>query len=138
MISIPSDPKWFRLLSTCPQVIPVPNWKQFIARICLCKKINISFVGNENRPRICILSNQELLSKSGSQKNRQVPEMILGWSPFKIVSVSAVLYPRWLPLLKLEISSNGQNCCWSYLPFLYWSYLPKKGSYLPKKGGNSY
>ena len=36
--------------------------------------------------------------------------MILRWSPFKIVSVSAVLYPRWLPLLKIEISSNGQNC----------------------------
>ena len=30
--------------------------------------------------------------------------------PFQIVSVSAVLYPRWPPLLKLEISSNGQNC----------------------------
>ena len=28
----------------------------------------------------------------------------------KIVSVSAVLYPRWPPLLKIEISSNGQNC----------------------------
>jgi hypothetical protein len=26
------------------------------------------------------------------------------------VSVSAVLYPRWPPLLKIEISSNGQNC----------------------------
>jgi hypothetical protein len=36
-------------------------------------------------------------------------EMILGWSPFKIVSVSAVLYPKWPPLLKIEISSNGQN-----------------------------
>ena len=36
--------------------------------------------------------------------------MILRWSPFKIVSVSAVLYPRWPPLLKIEISSNGQNC----------------------------
>jgi hypothetical protein len=30
--------------------------------------------------------------------------MILGWSPFKIVSV------RWPPLLKIEIYSNGQNC----------------------------
>jgi hypothetical protein len=37
-------------------------------------------------------------------------EMILRWSPFKIVSVSAVLYPRWPPLLKIEISSSGQNC----------------------------
>ena len=36
--------------------------------------------------------------------------MILGWSPFKMVSISAVLYPRWPPLLKREISSNGQNC----------------------------
>ena len=36
--------------------------------------------------------------------------MILRWSPFKIVSVSAVLYPRWPPLLKIEISSNAQNC----------------------------
>ena len=26
------------------------------------------------------------------------------------MSVSAVLYPRWPPLLKIEISSNGQNC----------------------------
>jgi hypothetical protein len=26
------------------------------------------------------------------------------------VSVSVVLYPRWPPLLKIEISSNGQNC----------------------------
>ena len=40
----------------------------------------------------------------------QTCEMILGWSPFKIVSVSAVLYPKWPPLLKIEISSNGQNC----------------------------
>jgi hypothetical protein len=26
------------------------------------------------------------------------------------VSLSAILYPRWPPLLKIEISSNGQNC----------------------------
>jgi UV DNA damage repair endonuclease len=29
---------------------------------------------------------------------------------FKNVSVSAVLYPRWPPLLKIEISSNDQDC----------------------------
>ena len=45
-----------------------------------------------------------------SQSQPNYAEMILGWSPFKIVSVSAVLYPRWPPLLKIEISSNGQNC----------------------------
>jgi hypothetical protein len=36
--------------------------------------------------------------------------MILRWAPFKIVSDSAALYPRWPPLLKIEIYSNGQNC----------------------------
>ena len=45
-----------------------------------------------------------------SQSQPNFSEMILGWSPFKIVSVSAVLYPRWPPLLKIEISLNGQNC----------------------------
>ena len=44
------------------------------------------------------------------QSQPNFAEMILMWSPFKIVSVSAVLYPRWLPLLKIEISSKGQNC----------------------------
>jgi hypothetical protein len=45
-----------------------------------------------------------------SQSQPNFTEMILRWSPFKIVSVSAVLYPKWPPLLKIEISSNGQNC----------------------------
>jgi hypothetical protein len=36
--------------------------------------------------------------------------MSLGWSRLKIVSVSTVFYPRWPPLLKIEISSNGQDC----------------------------
>ena len=45
-----------------------------------------------------------------SQSQLNFAERILRWSPFKIVSVSAVLYPRWPPLLKIEISSNGQNC----------------------------
>jgi hypothetical protein len=42
-----------------------------------------------------------------SQFQPNFAEMILRWSPFKIVSVSAVLYPRWSPLLNIEISSNG-------------------------------
>jgi hypothetical protein len=45
-----------------------------------------------------------------SQSQPNFAEMILRWSPFKIVSISGVLYPRWPPLLKIEISSNGQNC----------------------------
>jgi hypothetical protein len=45
-----------------------------------------------------------------SQSQPNFAEMILGWSPLIILSVIAVLYPRWPPLLKIEISSNGQNC----------------------------
>jgi hypothetical protein len=56
----------------------------------------------------------EILKKSSlkllSQSQPNFVEIILGWSPFKIESVSAVLYPRWPPLLKIKISSNGQNC----------------------------
>jgi hypothetical protein len=44
------------------------------------------------------------------QSQTNFAEMILRWSPFKIVSVSAVLYPRWPPLLEIEMYSNGQNC----------------------------
>ena len=57
-----------------------------------------------------------------SQSQPNFAEIILGWSPFKIVSVSAVLYPKWSPLLK-KISSNGQNC--SILSVL--SKLEKRG-----------
>ena len=45
-----------------------------------------------------------------SQSQPNLAEMILGWPPFKIVSITAVLYPRWPSWLKIEISSNGQNC----------------------------
>jgi hypothetical protein len=44
------------------------------------------------------------------QSQPNFAEMILGWSPLKIVSISAVLYPRWPPWQKIEIYSNGQNC----------------------------
>jgi hypothetical protein len=35
--------------------------------------------------------------------------MVPGWVPFKIVSDSHDLHSRWPLLLKIEISSNGQN-----------------------------
>ena len=66
--------------------------------------------------RLCKLEKRgdEIKKKSSlkllSQSQPNFAEMILRWSPFKIVSVSTVLYPRWLPLLKIEISSKGQNC----------------------------
>jgi hypothetical protein len=49
-------------------------------------------------------------SNLGTQSQPNFAEMILEWSSFKNVSVSAVLYPRWPPLLKIENSSNDQNC----------------------------
>ncbi len=36
--------------------------------------------------------------------------MVPGWVPFNIVSDSPALHSRWPLLLKIEISSNGQNC----------------------------
>jgi hypothetical protein len=36
--------------------------------------------------------------------------MVPEWVPFKIVSDSPALHSRWLLSLKIEISSNGQNC----------------------------
>ena len=67
--------------------------------------------------RLCKLKKRgdEIKKKSSplkllSQSQPNFAEMIVGWSPFKIMSVSAVLYPRWPPWLKIEISSNGQNC----------------------------
>ena len=67
--------------------------------------------------RLCKLEKRgdKILKKSSPlkllrQSQQNFAEMILGWSPFKIVSVSAVLYPRWPPWLKIQISSNGQNC----------------------------
>ena len=67
--------------------------------------------------RLCILEKRgDAIKKISSplkllsQSQPNFVEVILMWSPFKIVSGSAVLYPRWPPLLKIEISSNGQNC----------------------------
>jgi hypothetical protein len=40
----------------------------------------------------------------------QIKPSLAGMVPFKIVFVSTVLYPRWPPLLKIQISSNGKNC----------------------------
>ena len=36
--------------------------------------------------------------------------LVQRWFPFKIVSDSPALHSRWPLLLKIEISSNGQNC----------------------------
>ena len=48
-------------------------------------------------------SGDEIKKKSSlkllSQFQPNFAEMILRWSPFKIVSVSAILCPRWPPLL---------------------------------------
>jgi hypothetical protein len=50
-----------------------------------------------------------------SQSQPNFAEMILGWSPFKIVSVSAVLYPRWPPLLKIERGRGVKVQNWPHI-----------------------
>jgi hypothetical protein len=69
----------------------------------ICKLCKLEKRGDEIKKKFSPL-------KLMSQSQPNFAEMILGWSPFKIVSVSAVVYPRWSPLLKIEMSSNGQNC----------------------------
>jgi hypothetical protein len=39
-----------------------------------------------------------------SQSQPNFAEMILGWSPFKIMSDSPALHSKWLLLLKIEMS----------------------------------
>jgi hypothetical protein len=52
-----------------------------------------------DHPRMDEINKKSSPLKLLSQSQPNFAEMILGWSPFKIVSVSAVLYPRWPPLL---------------------------------------
>ena len=83
--------------------------------IHMCKMWAISHMSNLMQMHIWPEQNSwshtyQMKSPWLSQYQPNFAEMILSWSPFKIVSVSAVLYPRWPPLLKIEISSNGQNC----------------------------
>jgi hypothetical protein len=47
-----------------------------------------------------------------SQSQPNFSEMILGWSPFKNVSVSAVLYPRGSPILKIDTKVWLQLAQW--------------------------
>ena len=58
--------------------------------------------------RLCKLEKRGMKLKTNllplkllSQSQPNFAEMILRWSPFKIVSVSAVLYLRWPPLQKI-------------------------------------
>jgi hypothetical protein len=53
-----------------------------------------------------------------SQSQPNFSEMILGWSPFKNVSVSAVLYPRGPPILKIEISFTKNRNFFKFGHFL--------------------
>jgi hypothetical protein len=49
------------------------------------------------------------LSPSGENRMVSIDAVASILMPFKFVSVSTVLYPRWPPLLKIYISSNGQK-----------------------------
>jgi hypothetical protein len=76
--------------------------------------VEIGSVVSEEKIFLLEKRGDENLKKSSplkllSQSQPNFAEMILGWSPFKSMSVSTVLYPRWPPLLKIEISSNCQK-----------------------------
>ena len=51
-----------------------------------------------------------LLWNHWANLNQTWPESSLGGFPLKVMSNSHAPHPRWPPLLKIEISSNGQNC----------------------------
>ena len=59
--------------------------------------------------RLCKLEKNLLLWNYWANLNQTLLKWSLGGSLSKLL-VSAVLFPRWPPLLKIEISSNGQNC----------------------------
>jgi hypothetical protein len=46
----------------------------------------------------------------GQNRQKFKVHKVPGWVPFKFVSDSPALHSRWPLLLKIEISSNGQNC----------------------------
>ena len=62
------------------------------------------------RRRLVNFSHFNLLLRNQSQFRPNFVGMVLAWPPFKIVFDSYALHPRWPPLLKIESSSNGQNC----------------------------
>jgi hypothetical protein len=83
------------------------SFQQSLVEIGSVFSENIFFYFQPTFFLICIFGQNRQKFKVHSQSQPNFAEMILGWSPFKIVSVSAVLFPRWAPLLKIEISSNG-------------------------------
>ena len=94
---------WSPFKNVSVSTVLYPRWPPLLKIEISSNGLNCSIL-NQKVPKF--KSSLKLLSQS--QPN--FAEMIPGWSPFKIVSVSTVLYPRWPPLLKIEISSNGQNC----------------------------
>ena len=77
----------------------------FLAHLCeLLPSLGI------RRPSVNFFKNL-LLWNHQANLNQTWPESSLGgWFPLKFMSDSHALHPRCPPLLKIEISSNGQNC----------------------------
>jgi hypothetical protein len=74
-----------------------------------------------NFDRLCKLEKRGMKFKKSSslkllsQSQPNFAEMILRWSPFKILSISAVLYPRCPPWLKNHISIISAKFGWDWL-----------------------
>jgi hypothetical protein len=58
---------------------------------------------------VCKIFQQSSLKPLGQFKPN-LAWIILRGFPLKVMSDSHVLHPRWSPSLKIEISSNSQNC----------------------------
>jgi hypothetical protein len=69
-------------------------FKWFFAYLCLIRIIG------QNRQKF----------KVHKKSRNNVKKLIIMLIQFKFGHIQHRPYPRWLPLLKIEISSNGQNC----------------------------
>ena len=89
-------------------------WFCFLAHLCeLLPSLGV------RRPSVSFFKNL-LLWNHWANLKQTWPESSLG------MSNSHALHPRWPPLLKIEISSNGQNCFLSYITgfFMNFELLP--------------
>ena len=78
----------------------------FLWNISLCRFIPIMQVRH-------ILKKDHIKIFSSETTEPNLAGMILGWSPFKMVFDSPILYSRWRPLLRIEMSFV--YCCFESL-----------------------
>ena len=78
----------------------------FLAHLCEL----LPSLGVRHMSSVCKLFQKSSPLKPLGQFKPNLAWIILKGFPLKFMSDSHALHPRWPPLLKIEISSNGQNC----------------------------